>query len=197
MHWTAFLAWLGQYKYVVIFLLTLLQGPAVMTLSGFFLRLGTVQLIPIYIVLMAADLTGDTLWYGIGYYYAHPFAKKYGRFVGLSESALAKAETVFNKYHNRILFLSKISMGLGFALVILMTAGMTRVPFKKYIAFNALGQVVWTGLLLAAGYFFGDLYLVINSGLRDVTLVAGAIILIAIIYGFGRYMRQRMLLGKL
>ncbi len=168
-----------------------------MTMSGFLLRLGTVDFLPVYIVLMAADLTGDCIWYAIGYYYARPFARKYGHFIGLTENALAKTEHVFQKYHNRILFLSKITMGFGFALVVLVTAGMTRVPFKKYFAFNALGEIIWTGFLLAIGYFYGNVYLTINKDLRWLSLGVFIVILLGIFYGLNRFLKMREMQDQL
>ena len=49
-------------------------------------------------------------------------------------------------------------MGFGFALVTLMVAGMLRVPLKDYIPLNLLGGFIWTAVLVAIGYFFGDIY---------------------------------------
>lgn len=190
------LAWLSGYKYIVFFLLSLVQGPVVMPVAGFLLRLGEVHFWPIYITLMLADLTGDTIWYLVGYHYARPFAKKYGRFFGITERLLNKNEQLFTKHHSKILFFSKISMGLGFALVVLITAGMMRVPFKKYLILNALGQLIWTAALLAVGYFFGNLYVVINKGLKDVALGAFICLVLVAVFGFGSYVRQRTMSTK-
>lgn len=167
-----------------------------MTISGFLLRLGELHFWPIYLTLMAADLTGDTIWYVVGYHYGHRFAGKYGRYFGITPALVQKSETIFKHHHNKILLLSKITMGMGLALVILVTAGMMRVPFKKYIVLNAIGQLIWTGVLLALGYFFGNLYLVINKGLRDVALLGLGLILLTIIIAIGRYFRQRYLSAK-
>ena len=162
-----------------------------MTFCGFLLKLGYLNFWPLYGVLMAGDLTGDIFWYGVGYFYARPFTRRFGRFFGLTEALLVKAESAFEKHDQNILFFSKITMGFGFALVTLMAAGMARVPLKKFMIVNALGQCVWTGLLLSIGYFFGDLYLTFNEGIRDVSLAAFAVIVIVAVFGLGRYLRGR------
>ena len=184
-------SWLSTYKYVVIFLVALVEGPIIMTISGFFFKLGYFTFWPLYLTLMAGDLAADILWYGVGRYAAHPFIKKYGYFFSVSDELLHKTEALVKRHSNKILFLSKITMGLGFALVILIAAGMARVPFRKYLAFNIAGQFIWTGFLLAIGYFFGNLYLVINEGLRTAALIAFLVILIGAVHGISRYLRKR------
>lgn len=186
-----------NYKYLLVFLLSIVEGPVIMTLSGFFLRLDYFTFWPLYITLMAGDLAADILWYGIGYYGAFPLIRKYGKFLNITEKMVQKTETAFHKHQNKILFLSKITMGLGFALVILITAGIVRIPFRKYLTFNALGQLFWTGFLLAIGYLFGNLYLAINQGLRTASLVAFVVIVGAAVYGVGKYLQKRNAQEKL
>lgn len=197
MNATAIIGWFLVYKYPIIFILALVEGPVIMILAGFMFRLGYADFWPLYLTLMAGDLTADSLWYGLGYYFAHPLVKKYGRFLGISEELLAKTTALFQKHPNKILFISKITMGLGFAMVVLIAAGLSRVPFKKYIAFNAVGQIFWTALLMSVGYFFGDFYLVINKDLQLISLFVFVAIIAFITRGFSRYLRNRNLRNKL
>ena len=88
-------------------------------------------------------------------------------------------------------------MGFGFALVVLITAGIMRIPFRKCLAFNALGQLVWTAFLMGVGYFFGRLYLVVNESLRIATLAAFVVIILGAIYGVNRYLRTKDIQNKL
>ena len=187
----AFLSWIGTYKYLIVFILAIAEGPVIMTISGFFLRIGEFSFWPLYLTLMAGDLAADTLWYAVGYHWGRPFIEKYGKFVSISQELVQKTENAFHRHQNKILFLSKITMGLGFALVILITAGIAKIPFRKYIIFNLVGQFVWTGALILVGYSFGNLYLTINEGLRDASLIAFILLAIAAVYGVSRYLRER------
>ena len=165
-----------------------------MVLCGFLLRtgIGEFDLVPLYFSLIIADLIGDIGWYCVGRFWGLPFVNKFGHFFSITEKTVQKTTTLFHKYHNRILFISKITMGFGFALVTLITAGIAKVPFKKYLIFNVSGQFIWTAILLLIGYFFGNLYYTIDKSFRDVSLVALAIIVIVLIYGFGRYVSKRL-----
>ncbi|MEY4731149.1 MAG: hypothetical protein RL681_95 [Candidatus Parcubacteria bacterium] len=190
-------SWISAYRYAILFPLALVEGPVIMTVSGVLLKLGYFTFWPLYCILMAGDLAADILWYAVGYYGGQPLVRRYGKFFSLSDDLLAKTETAFHRHQNKILIISKITMGLGFALVILITAGIMRIPFKKYVAFNALGQTVWTALLISVGYFFGSVVILVNEGLRLATGAAFAVLVAALLYGINRYLRTRDLQNRL
>jgi membrane protein DedA with SNARE-associated domain len=83
-------------------------------------------------------------------------------------------------------------MGFGFALVTLITAGIAKVPFKKYMILNVSGQLIWTAILLGIGYLFGNIYTTIDASFRNIALVGLIIIAILLVYGFGRYVSKRL-----
>ena len=186
------IGYLITYRYVLIVPLTIIEGPIVMVICGFLLRTGIGQFdtIPLYFSLIISDLIGDIGWYCVGRFWGLPFVRKYGHFYSISEKTVEKTTTLFHRYHNRILFISKITMGFGFALVTLITAGIAKVPFKKYIVFNVSGQFIWTGVLLLIGYFFGNLYYTVDKSFRIATVIALIVIIIVVIYGFGKYVSK-------
>lgn len=192
MHIETLLGYLMTYRYILIIPLTIIEGPIVMVLCGFLLRFGTFDLLPLYGALTVADLIGDIGWYCVGRFGGLPFIRRFGKFFSVTEKTLERTTALFHKYHNRILFISKITMGFGFALVTLITAGIAKVPFRKYLLFNVSGQLIWTAVLLSVGYLFGNLYTSIDKTFRDVTLVAIIIIVIILFYGFGKYISQRI-----
>lgn len=193
----ATLAWLIAYRYWVVLPVTIFEGPIAMVVCGFLLKLGYFSLIPVYFVLLLGDLIGDFFWYGVGYYGARPLVHKYGHFVSLTDQMLEKIENIFKKNQTKILFISKITMGLGFALVTLITAGAIRVPLRKYIFINVAGGFVWTAFLISLGYFFGNLYLRIDTAFRVAFLVAIGLILVLAVFGFRKYIRQKVAEDKI
>ena len=185
------LSTLGAFRYPLIFLFAIIEGPILMTASGFLLRLGYFEFIPLYGALVLGDFTADVFWYGVGYYGGHHFIKRWGKYFSLTEELVEKISVKFQKHQNKILFFSKITMGLGFALVTLFAAGLSRVSFRNYVFFNFVGGFIWTGLLLGLGYSLGHLYTFINSGLRILFIGAAVILLLAALYGMNRYFRNR------
>ncbi len=184
-------SWLLTFRYPIAFPLAIVEGPLVMLLSGFLIRIGFFSFLPIYLILMAGDLTGDVFWYFVGRNGGRPLIEKYGRFVNLNEENVERAEGFFKDHQIKILFISKITMGLGFALATLVAAGMAKVPFKKYFTINLFGQFIWTGILLAAGFFLGNFYTWVDKSLRWAFVISLIIIAALGLFGFGKFMRAR------
>lgn len=186
---------IAQYPHLIygfIILVSSVEGPVLAMLCGFLVKLGDFPFIPVYVALMLGDLLGDTVWYGVGYHFGHPFIRRFGKYFSITENSVATVEKIFNKYKTRILIISKMTMGLGFALVTLITAGMVRIPFKKYFTLNLLGQFYWTGLLLLIGYLFGNLYRSVDGIFGKMSVTALIIIAVAALMGYGKFIRARM-----
>lgn len=192
---TALLALITTYKYLILVPAALLWGLLVGMVVGVAIRLGFLDLIPAYACIMLGELIGDVIWYYIGYHWGESFTKRYGKFVGLDHERIDEAQMLFRKHDQRILFFSKISAGFGFAIPILFTAGMSKMPFTRYISANMLGQFIWSGGLIAVGYFFGDLYLKVNSVFEKITVASLAVIVFLLGLGFLRYLGKRVRKG--
>ncbi len=184
-------AWFLAYRYPIALPLAFVEGPIVMLLSGILVRAGFFDFWPIYGLLMAGDLLGDAGWYWVGRHGGRAFIEKYGKFVSVTNERIEQVERFYHEHHMSILFISKITMGFGFAVATLMAAGAARIPFKKYIAINFLGGFVWTGFLIGVGFFLGNLYLAVDEGLRWMFILAVIVIGLAAAYGFGKFMRGR------
>jgi membrane-associated protein len=173
-------AWLQASKYILLILGCIFEGPIVMVASGFLYRLGGFDLLPMYLALVTGDFIADIGWYCIGRFGARNLVYRYGDKFGITPRNIEKIEQRFNKYHDKILIISKLTMGFGFAVVTLVVAGILEVPFKKYATLNLLGGFVWTAFLLVIGYFFGNIYASI-TGPEKIAFVCLALVASVII----------------
>ncbi len=196
MHYPLFiklaLTWAYSFRYPLIFIGAILEGPIIMIATGFFLRFGSFSLLPLYAALVCGDLVADIAWYYVGYYFATPLIKKHGRFFGINKEVFEKVETTMHKYPRRILLTSKLTLGLGFALAVILAAGATRLPMKVFITMNALGELFYVASLLAVGYFFGKLYTSIADSFKIFFAIGGALLITALAFGFSRYLKERL-----
>jgi len=181
------------WKYPLLFVGTIVEGPILMIASGFLLHLGILSFLPLYVTLIAGDLTGDIIWYYIGRYFADPLVQRHGKFIGVTPKMFEKTKEHFHRYNESILFISKITIGFGFALGVLMVAGATGVSFKRYVLLNFLGEVILVAVLLGLGYFFGQMYNYIADGFKMTFLAINAALVVLSIFGFTRYMKNRAL----
>ncbi len=177
--------------YITVILICIVEGPVISMVFGALVKLGYFPLIPVFVVLMFGDLIGDVMWYAIGRFYGNKFIQKYGKYFSIDDESVRKVSEIFVKYQHRILLISKMTNGFGFSLVTLITAGIVKIPFKKYFLINFIGQIVWTGILISVGYFFGKVYEQVDSILGKMTVVASFIIIVMLFFGYMNYMKKR------
>ena len=177
------------YKYAIIAPAVFVIGAPVSLVAGILLRLEVLEIVPTCLMLAVGELTADVLWYWLGIRYGDSFVKKYGRYVGITRTSIAYTKELFEKHHDIIIFTSKITAGLGFGTVIMFTAGLSRVPFRRYMMLNIAGQFLWTASLLSLGYFLGHLFTEVSNIFEKMALFALGVIILVSIIGFGRYLR--------
>lgn len=179
--------------YAVIIFLSIVEGPVIAMLGGLLLRLGALpHFLPLYISLMAGDLIADTLWYEIGRHFGHRFIARFGKYFSITEKGVETVTRIFHKHTNSILIASKLTAGLGFAQVTLITAGIVRIPYRHYILLNFFGQFFWTGFMVAIGYFLGYLYVAVDDALGRLFILGLFVIAAVALVGYGKYVRKHM-----
>ena len=161
-----FTIWLESSKYFLLFIGMIVEGPIIMMASGFLYKLGQFSFLPMYLVLVLGDFTADLGWYALGRFGTRSAIFKYGHFVGITPLVLEKIEDRFRKYHQKILIISKLTMGFGFAVVVLVVAGIFKVPFKNYVILNLIGGFIWTAILVSIGFFVGNIYGMVSRPMK-------------------------------
>jgi membrane-associated protein len=178
------------YAFIVVFACA--EGPFLSMIFGVLIRLGYFDFWPVYLALMAGDLIGDVGWYYVGHHFGHRFIKRWGKYFHVTESGVEKVTKIFHDHKHKILFISKITNGLGFALATLITAGIVRIPFRRYLTINLIGQFVWSGFLIGVGYFFSHLYITVDFILGKMFIIALFIILFLMFLGFMKYLQNKI-----
>jgi membrane protein DedA with SNARE-associated domain len=181
------------YKYFILFPLAFVEGPFVMMISGLLVRLGYLNFFAAYALLMTGDWCADMGWYGLGYKFGMPFVKKFGKYFDITEHNIEKVKKIFTKYDSMIIFVSKITMGMGFALVTLVTAGLVKIPFKRFTFWNGLGGLIWTGFLMTIGFSLGNFYLQMNSVLGKISILALLVVIFIILTSLAKHARRKVL----
>ena len=72
----------------------------------------------------------------------------------------------------------------------MITAGLVKIPFLKYVGINIIGQFVWTGLLIGVGYFFGDAYMKVDSIIGKLSIFALFVVIFVAFMGYKKYLRE-------
>jgi len=180
-----------SYRYFILLPLAVIEGPLLMMACGLLVRLGYLNFIPAYALIVIGDLFGDILWYLAGYKFGMPFVRKFGKFFNITEQDVEKVENIFHRHDSAILLLSKMTMGLGFALVTLISAGLVKIPLKKFVFWNALGGLLWTACLMAIGIYLGNFYLTVNSVLGKIGVLSSIVVIFIILISATKYIRSK------
>lgn len=168
-------AWFEASKYILLFFGAFFEGPAVMIGAGFLYQQGQFNFLQMYFCLVAGDFSADMVWYFVGRYGARSLINNYGKFFNITPEIMAKVEARFKAYQDLILWISKLTMGFGFSLATLLTAGMLKVHLKKYILINLIGGIIWVFILIFVGFFFGNVYGLVSNEFKWLFVVGLAL----------------------
>jgi len=110
-----------------------------------------------FVVALACGVLGSVLGALANYYGAHwiggPFLRRYGKYVFLSEAALARSERFFAQHGEFSTFVGRLFPVVRHLISI--PAGLHRMPLPKFIGYTALGSFVWCAILTWIGYALG------------------------------------------
>jgi membrane protein DedA with SNARE-associated domain len=108
----------------------------------------------VFLVATVAAILGDNLGFAIGHFGGRPLAERFGRYVFLTPQRLDRAEAFFDTHGGKVVTVARFIEGLRQANGLL--AGIAGMHWLKFLAYNALGAVLWVGVWCTAGYFAGE-----------------------------------------
>ena len=144
---------LPGWGYPIMLLLMILEGPIITMTAAFLASLDLFNAWAVLGLSILGDIIGDIILYIIGYTGGRPALAKARKLFKVKKSSVTKLEKRFEKSGAKIIFLVKITTGLSFVTFIL--AGIVRMNFARFLLYSFLGGIIWSGLLVALGYFFG------------------------------------------
>jgi membrane protein DedA with SNARE-associated domain len=157
-----------QYGYWILYPLMIIEGPIVTLFAGGLSALGILRAEIVFMLSVAGDLTMDVGLYYFGLYGNKRLRKWIARHPKL-EQRRKKVRSFFKTHGGKIIFFVKISSGLCY--ITFITAGMIRMPLKKFLLFSLIGGIIWSGALVALGYFYGNLYQEISGKIEQAGLI--------------------------
>ena len=182
-HLSQVIAQYGTWTHLILFLIVFcetglvvtpfLPGDSLLFAAGTFAALGALDLWLVMILLIVAAIVGDTVNYWMGAYVG-PRAFG-GRVRFLKQEYLERTHAFYEKHGGKTVILARfIPIIRTFAPFV---AGVGAMSYPKFITYNVVGAVLWVGLFVPAGYFFGN----IPTVRENFTLVILAIIAISVL----------------
>ena len=180
-------ALLYAYGGIILFPLVVIEGPIVTIIAGVLASLGVLSPIPTYLTVVAADLTGDVLYYSLGRWWLKPVLTKLTRLFKVSMKTIEKVESSLRRNQGKVLFFAKLSHVLG--MPIMLAAGHAKIPISDYLWFNFLATLPKSLIFLSVGYLLGTTITNYNKYLN--LTILGILILAFLMFGIS-YLSNRI-----
>ncbi len=149
-------SFLQHYGYAVMLPLMIVEGPIVTVIAAMLASLGAFNVFVVLLLSMLGDVIGDVVLFGLGYRYGMTFVRRVGKYMGITEHLVTRMEKYFEHHGGKTIFAVKSTTGLCWATFV--AAGIVKMDFKKFLRYSILGGIVWSGFLVAMGYFYGYLW---------------------------------------
>jgi len=160
----------GLWTYAILFLvifvetgfviMPFLPGDSLLFAAGTFAALKALHLGWLILLLSAAAIIGDTVNHWVGYHLGMKlFTREDARF--FKKKHLERTHAFYEKHGGKTIIIARfVPIIRSFAPLV---AGIGRMSYGRFLAFNVIGGVGWVVLLTGAGYFFGTLPLIKNN----------------------------------
>lgn len=193
--------WLGGLSgpviYAVVFALVfaedalfvgfVLPGETAVVLAGVLASQGKVSVYWLALVVVFAAIAGDSVGYEVGNRYGprilttRPLRRHQGR--------IAKAQDMIRQRGPAAVFLGRFIA--FFRAMMPALAGISHMPYRRFLLYNALGGICWGVGFTLLGYFAGNAYAKVEAQVgRALAILIAAIVVIAVVVWHVRRRRR-------
>jgi membrane protein DedA with SNARE-associated domain len=153
----------AQYGYFAVIVLVGLEsagvplpGETALVSAAVFAGQGTLHIWGVIACAALAAIVGDNAGYWVGREFGFPIVLKYGRYLRLDEPRLKLGQYLFQRHGGKIVFFGRfVAVLRAFAALL---AGINRLAWPRFFAFNAAGGIVWASIFGLGGFFLGHAF---------------------------------------
>jgi membrane-associated protein len=182
--------WLYAMLFVVIFAETglvvcpFLPGDSILFIAGTVVAVAGLDVHVLVVVLIAAAVLGDSVNYAIGHYIGpKAFHRPDSRW--FRQEYLRRTQSFYEKYGG-------ITIVIGRFVPIIRTfapflAGVAGMSYRRFLSYNVVGGCLWIGILVYAGYLFGNIPWVKDN----LSLIVVANVVVSLIPAVSKFVNER------
>ncbi len=198
LHFDDHLVWVvqnyGGWIYALLFLIIFcetglvvtpfLPGDSLLFIAGTLAAGGNMDVNLLVMLLIVAAVAGDSLNYAVGGYLGPKvFQNKNARWLKIEY--LEKTQSYYERHGGKTIIIARfVPIIRTFAPFV---AGIGDMAYRRFLAFNVIGAVLWVASLTYLGYFFGNLPIV----KQNFGVVVIGIIVLSIMPGVFEYLKAR------
>lgn len=183
----------GPWVYGILFLIVFcetglvvtpfLPGDSLLFAVGALAARGSLDIYLVAVLLLVAAILGDTVNYWVGKLVGQKLIERYPKL--FRPEHLRRTHDFFERYGGKTIVIARfVPIVRTFAPFV---AGIGKMTYSRFMAYNVGGAFLWILLLVPLGYFFGNLPIV----KKNFTLVIFGIIFLSILPGVIEFLRER------
>ena len=182
--------WVYAILFVVIFAETglvvcpFLPGDSILFIAGTVVAVADLNVHVLVGVLIIAAVLGDSVNYAVGHYIGpKAFQRQDSRW--FKQEYLRRTQAFYDKYGGITIIIGRfVPIIRTFAPFLAGVAGMS---YRRFLSYNIVGGCLWIGLLVYAGFLFGNIPWVKNN----LSLIVVAIVVVSLIPAVSTFVKER------
>jgi membrane protein DedA with SNARE-associated domain len=188
-HWSYLIIFVAAALECAAFVGVLMPGESLMLAAGFFAQQKLLEVDAVIAVGILGAVVGDNIGYQLGCRLGREWLLRHGARFGLRPARLAQAEAFFARHGAKAVFFGRF---IGFARALVpFVAGTSRMPYRQFMVYNAIGAVLWTVACVLLGYFLGASWRVAERWIGATGMVIGGLFALAVVGGWVWRRRRR------
>jgi len=108
----------------------------------------------IWLTAAAGAIVGDNIGFAIGHWGGYRLIRRYGHKVRLNEAKLKVGRLIFDRHGGKVVFFGRFVSVLRTYAAFL--AGTIRMPYLRFLFFNATGGIILSGIYAIGFYYLGS-----------------------------------------
>ena len=163
-----------------------LPGDSLLFAAGAVAALGSLDIIPIILLLIAAAFAGDNVNYWIGHYLGRKIVDN-PKIKFINQEHIDKTEQFYKKHGVKTIILARfVPIVRTFSPFV---AGVGSMHYTTFLTYSILGAAFWVSLFALLGYFFGNIPF-IQDNFHYAVLVIIGLSLVPLVYEYIQHRRH-------
>jgi membrane protein DedA with SNARE-associated domain len=129
-------------------------GQTIMVAAAIYAGAGRMNIVAVAAICFVAAVLGDNVGYWIGARGGRRLVDRFGKYIFITAERLDRAERFFARRGNRIVVVARFIDGLRQLNGVI--AGITAMPWRTFLIYNAIGAALWVGWWTTISYLLGN-----------------------------------------
>lgn len=164
----------------------------IMPMAGFAAARGELDVVLAVAAGSAGSLAGAVFWYVIGRWLGAArlkrWAERHGRWLTLTPGDIDESCRWFNRHGGKAVFFGRLVPAVR--TFVSVPAGIAEMNLARFLAWSALGTVLWTGFLAGLGWLLGDQYRAVSDWVNPVSNLVVGLLLLWYLYRVATFRRR-------